>query len=101
MIFSKLETAEDRFREIEQMLTLPEVISDTNKYRQLIKEYNRLGDIVAKYREYRECERQMNEAEELMRDSSLDSDMREMAEMEYHELRDRLASLTDELKVLS
>ena len=100
MFFKKLSAADDRYREIEQMLTLPEVISDTNKYRQLIKEYNRLGDIVAKYREYRECERQMNEAEELMRDSSLDSDMREMAEMEYHELRDRLASLTDELKVL-
>ena len=100
MFFKKLSAADDRYREIEQMLTLPEVISDTNKYRQLIKEYNRLGDIVAKYREYRECERQMNEADELMRDSSLDSDMREMAEMEYHELRDRLASLTDELKVL-
>ena len=100
MFFKKLSAADDRYREIEQMLTLPEVISDANKYRQLIKEYNRLGDIVAKYREYRECERQMNEADELMRDSSLDSDMREMAEMEYHELRDRLASLTDELKVL-
>ena len=100
MFFKKLSAADDRYREIEQMLTLPEVISDTNKYRQLIKEYNRLGDIVAKYREYRECERQMKEAEELMRDSSLDSDMREMAEMEYFELRDRLASLTDELKVL-
>ena len=62
MFFKKLSAADDRYREIEQMLTLPEVISDTNKYRQLIKEYNRLGDIVAKYREYRECERQMNEA---------------------------------------
>ena len=100
MFFKKLSAADDRYREIEQMLTLPEVISDTNKYRQLIKEYNRLGDIVAKYREYRECERQMKEAEELMRDSSLDSDMREMAEMEYFELRDRLAALTEELKIL-
>ena len=100
MFFKKLSAADDRYREIEQMLTLPEVISDTNKYRQLIKEYNRLGDIVAKYREYRECERQMKEADDLMRDSSLDSDMREMAEMEYHELRDRLDGLTDELKIL-
>ncbi|MBR5449157.1 MAG: peptide chain release factor 1 [Clostridia bacterium] len=100
MFFKKLSAADDRYREIEQMLTLPEVISDTNKYRQLIKEYNRLGDIVAKYREYRECERQMKEADDLMRDSSLDSDMREMAEMEYHELRDRLDRLTDELKIL-
>ena len=99
-MLKKLSHADDRYREIEQMLTLPEVISDTNKYRQLIKEYNRLGDIVAKYREYRECERQMKEADDLMRDSSLDSDMREMAEMEYHELRDRLDGLTDELKIL-
>ena len=100
MFFKKLSAADDRYREIEQMLTLPEVVSDTKKYRQLIKEYNRLGEIVAKYREYLDCERQMKDADELMRDSGLDSDLRDMAEMEYHELRDALEGLREELKVL-
>ena len=100
MFFKKLSAADDRYREIEQMLTLPEVISDTNKYRQLIKEYNRLGEIVAKYREYLDCERQLKDADELMRDSSLDPDLREMAEAEFHELRETAEKLKDELKIL-
>ncbi len=100
MFFKKLSAADDRYREIEQMLTLPEVVSDTKKYRQLIKEYNRLGEIVAKYREYLDCERQMKEADELMRDSTLDHELREMAEMEFHELRERLDGLREELKIL-
>ncbi len=100
MFFKKLSLADDRYREIEQMLTLPEVVSDTKKYRQLIKEYNRLGEIVAKYREYLDCDRQMKEADELMRDSTLDSELRDMAEMEFHELRERLDGLREELKLL-
>ena len=100
MFFKKLSAADDRYREIEQMLTLPDVVSDTKKYRQLIKEYNRLGEIVAKYREYLDCERQMKEADELMRDSALDPDLRDMAEIEFHELRDTLDALREELKIL-
>ena len=40
MFLEKLEIAEDRYREIEQMLTLPEVISNNKEYSALIKEYN-------------------------------------------------------------
>ena len=100
MFFKKLSAADDRYREIEQMLTLPEVISDNKKYQQLIKEYNRLGEIVAKYREYLDCERQMKDADAMMRDSSLDPALREMAEDEFHELRDKCDRLKDELKIL-
>ena len=50
MIFQKLAAASDRYREIEQMLTLPEVISDSKRYSELIKEYNRLSETVEKYR---------------------------------------------------
>jgi protein subunit release factor A len=38
MIFKKLSAAEDRYREIEQMLTLPEVVSDNKEYSKLIAE---------------------------------------------------------------
>ena len=52
MFFKKLSAADDRYREIEQMLTLPEVISNNKEYQKLIKEYNKLEEIVLKYREY-------------------------------------------------
>ena len=50
MLVKKLQTAEDRYREIEQMLTLPEVVSNNKEYQKLIKEYNKLEEIVLKYR---------------------------------------------------
>ena len=100
MFLEKLNSAEQRYREIEQMLTLPEVVSNNNEYRKLIKEYNGLGAVVEKYREYKSVEQQMNEADEMMRDSSMDSDMRDLAEAEFHELRDELDGLSEELKLL-
>ena len=100
MIFGKLAKAEDRFREIEQMLTLPEVVSNNAEYARLIKEYKNLEPIIEKYREYLSAERSMREADEMMRDGSLDADIRELAEEDFHECRALCESLTDELKVL-
>ena len=100
MFLKKLERADDRYREIEQMLTLPSVVSDNKQYSALIKEYNSLSRVVLKYREYLTTQKNMAEADELMRDGTLDADLRELAEDEFHAYREELSSLTEELKVL-
>jgi len=100
MFFSKLANAEDRYREIEHMLILPEVISNTKQYQALIKEFNKLSPIVLKYREYLKAEREMRESDEMMRDSSLDSELRELAELEFKDRRELCETLTEELKIL-
>ena len=58
MIFNKLRKAEDRYREIEQRMTLPEVVSDNKEYSKLIKEYKYLEPIIYKFREYSSAEKQ-------------------------------------------
>ena len=100
MFIKKLETIDDRYREIEQMLTLPEVVSDNKKYSSLINEYNSISRIVEKYREYTVAEREMRESDEMMRDSSLDPDLREMAEEEFKARREEIERLTEELRIL-
>ena len=100
MIFKKLESAEDRYKEIEQQMTLPEIVSDGKEYAKLIKEYKQLEPIVMKFREYTDIKARMDEANEMMRDSSLDADIRELAEDEYHETREKCETITDELRVL-
>ena len=99
-MLKKLSHADDRYREIEQMLTLPEIVSNNKEYAKLIKEYNRLGEIVEKYREYIKAEKEMKDADEMMRDSSLDSDLRELAEEDFRDRREFCERLTEELKVL-
>ncbi len=99
-MLKRLSHADDRYREIEQMLTLPEVIANNKEYQKLIKEYNKLSEIVSKYREYLKAQKEMCEADEMMRDSSLDSDLRELAEDDYKERRALCDSLSEELKLL-
>ena len=100
MIFQKLERAEDRYRELEQLMTLPHIVSDNKEYPRLMKEYKSLSDIIEKYREYKDEERQMRETDDMMRDSSLDSELRELAELEFKEHRTNCERITDELRVL-
>ncbi len=100
MIFEKLKRASDRYREIEQMLTLPEVVADRNKYSALIKEYNNLMPVVSKYAEYTEAEREMRDSDAMMRDSELDAELRELAEEEFKIKRSLCESITEELRIL-
>ncbi len=99
-MFQKLERAEDRYREIEQLITLPQIVSDNKQYSALMKEYKALEPIIEKYREYRASEKQMREADEMMRDSSLDGELRELAEEEFKLHRENSEKLTEELRIL-
>ena len=100
MIFTKLQRAEDRYREIEQMMTLPEVVLNNKRYSELIKEYKSLEPVIEKFREYKVAEKNMRDSDEMMRESSLDADLRELAEEEFKEYRALCEKLTDELRIL-
>ena len=100
MLNEKLERAEDRYREIEQMMTLPEVVSNGKEYAKLIKEYKNLEPVIEKFREYKLVSKEMQDADSMMRDSTLDSDLRELAEEEFHASRDKVEELEQELRIL-
>ena len=55
-MFSRLESAEKRYEEINQSLCDAEIIADQNKYKALMKEYKSLTPVVEKYREYKKEE---------------------------------------------
>lgn len=100
MFLEKLIPAENRYREIEQLMTLPEVTADGKRYTALVKEYNSLTTVVEKYREYKNAESALNEAREMKDDSSLDSDLRDLAEEEFLDYSRLCEKLENELKLL-
>lgn len=100
MIFEKLAKADDRYREIEQMITLSHIVSNNKEYSKLMKEYKSLSPIIEKYREYKALEEAVRDADEMMRDSTLDSDLRELAEEEYKNGKIKLEELFEELRIL-
>ena len=52
-MFDKLSFIEDRFRELEDKISDPEIIADQEQWRKFCKEHSDISPIVAKYREYK------------------------------------------------
>ena len=95
-MFEKLETVEKRYEELTKLISDPEVIAKQSEWQQYMKEHAEIADIVAKYREYKKAKQAMDEAEEMMQDP----EMKELAEMEYYDNKEKLPVLEEELKVL-
>ena len=100
MFLEKLIPAENRYKEIEQLMTLPEITSDGKKYTALVKEYNSLTQIVEKYREYKSAKSALEDAIEMRDDSSLERELRDMAEEEARECASLCERLEGELQLL-
>ena len=95
-MLDKLEAVEARYEELNKLISDPEVISDQNAFKKYMKEQSGLVDVVEKYREYKKVKQNMDDAEEMMSDP----EMKEMAETEYYESKEKLQGLEEELKIL-
>ena len=99
MIEKKLQKLEERYQELEKLISDPAVIADQKRYRDLSREYRQAGPVMAKYIQYRETAKQMDENRALAAESG-DQELAEMARAELPELEARHLALTEELKKL-
>ena len=95
----KLDGIVDRYKEVEQLLSDPEVINDQERFQKLSKEYSRLKEIVKKYEEYQELRDNKEEAEEIL-EMADDEEMVELAEMQLAEAEPRLEELSNTLPLM-
>ena len=91
---AKLSSLGRRLEEIDAMLSSPEVGSDMNKFRDLSRERAEIEPVVQKVREYEKYEKQRAESEELLSDP----DMKELAQAEFTECREKLEQLDKDLE---
>ena len=99
-MFDKLETVVNRYEQIGEELTHPEVVSNNELFRKLMKEHSELTPIVEKYREYVAAKNTEKEALELLGESGLDKELKELAEEELKEAKENIVKFSDELKIL-
>lgn len=99
-MFDKLSFIDDRFKELESKISDPEVIADQELWRKLCKEHSDITPIVNKYREYIALNENISEAKEMLASGELDKDEKELIEEEISESNDKIANISDELKVL-
>lgn len=98
-MLDKLEAVYARFKEVELLLSSPEVSSDMKRFTQLNKEYKDLDEIVKKYFEYKSMLEGIEEAKQIL-DTEKDKEMREMAKEEWDTLKVRQNPLEEEIRIL-
>ncbi len=98
-MFDKLEDLLQRYEELQNELSDPNVVNDQARFRKLMKEQNDLADIVAEYKRYKQTKQDIEDSL-LMLDEESDEEMREMAKEELTEAKDRLEECEQNLKIL-
>jgi len=93
-IAGKLGQLTRRLEELDRQLSLETATADLESYRRLTREHAEIAPVVALYRAYRSGEADLDAAREMANDPA----MREFAESEIHETRERLDRLEGELQ---
>ncbi len=98
-MFDKLEAMEVRYRELEIMISDPELPKDRKRYKEVLQEHAHLSRIIQAYEEYKKIRYRMEETETLL-EQEKDAELRNMAKEELEELRIRLSEQEKGLKEL-
>ncbi|MCS8616608.1 peptide chain release factor 1 [Latilactobacillus curvatus] len=98
-MFEQLDSLLDRYAELQELMSDPEVINETSRYMKLSKEEAGLREIVGKYTRLKTVLNDIAESEELLRESN-DPEMEELAKADLSELQDEKEQLEQDIKIL-
>ncbi|MGR5995867.1 peptide chain release factor 1 [Bacillus cereus] len=98
-MLDRLQAVENRYEKLNELLSDPAIISDSNKLREYSKEQSDIQETVEVYREYKDVREQLKDAKAMLEDK-LDAEMREMVKEEVSELESQDKTLSERLKIL-
>ncbi|WP_327795997.1 peptide chain release factor 1 [Tetragenococcus koreensis] len=99
MYYDQLQKIEDRYQELGELMSDPDVIADTNRFMKLSKEEADLRETVQVYQRYKKVEEDISEDEEMLSEN-LDEEMSDLAKEELAELKKEKEELEDQIKIL-
>lgn len=99
-MFEKLNAMKLRLQKINSCLMDPNVFENASNYKQLMKEFKELTPIVEVYNRYLKFKNEHDEAEQILKDDSADSDFKAMAKSQLFESESSIKQLEHELKLL-
>ena len=98
-MFDKLEDLVLRLEEVLNQLSEPDVASEPERFRRLMKEQSDLTPIVNAYKEYKSCKQAIEDSLQMLEEES-DEEMRELAKEELSESKAKVEGLEEKLKIL-
>jgi len=98
-MLEKLEAVYARYKELELLLSSPEVSADMKRFTKLNKEYRDLEEVVEAYFKYKRIADGILEAREILKNEK-DKELKDMAKMELDELEEQQEPLEEEIRIL-
>src|ERR1700761_8895486 len=98
-LFEKLEQLEAKYAELTDQISSPEVHADSGRFQKLAKAHADMGEVVAKYKEWKEIEKGLVGTKQMLFESE-GADMKQMAHDEQRELEARKEIVERELKYM-
>ena len=95
-MFQKLDEVEKRYEEVTRKISDPEIIAQQSQWQELMKEHAEIEPVVLKYKEYKKANQAIEDAKEMLKDP----EMKELAEIEIEENKEKLPKLEEEIKIL-
>ena len=96
----KLDHLEHRYDELQQKIADPAVINDHVAYRDTMKSISEISDIVMKYRQLRQIRKSIADTRGMLATLKGEDELRELAELELHDLEARQPGVENDLRVL-
>jgi peptide chain release factor 1 len=98
-MLDKLEAIYIRFKQVEDMLSQPEVVSDMKRFTQLNREYRDLQKVVDKYFVYKNLMGNIDNCRDVLSNEK-DAELREMAKSELEELEPQVEPMEQEIRMM-
>ncbi|MFW3510508.1 peptide chain release factor 1 [Staphylococcus caprae] len=98
-MFDQLDIVEERYEQLNEMLSDPDVVNASDKLRKYSKEQADLQKTVDVYRSYKSKKEELEDIEEMLRETS-DKEEVEMLKEESTALKNELPDMEEELKIL-
>ncbi|MBE6100368.1 MAG: peptide chain release factor 1 [Anaerovibrio sp.] len=99
-MMDKLQAVEDKFLELESLISDPSVIEDMNRWQRYNKEHANLQPIIEAYREYKKVCQGINDNKEMLDEGIEDDEFRHMVEDELADFRRRKDELDQQLPIM-
>jgi len=98
-VFDQLDIVEERYEQLNELLSDPDVVSDPDNLRKYSKEQSDLQKTVEVYRNYKQVKEDIIEIEDMLKETN-DNEEVEMLKGEHQTLNNEVPKLEEELKVL-
>ena len=97
-MFEKIEIFDKRYTELNRRLYEPSVAANPEEYQKVMKEVKSIEEIVLTYRDFKAAVQTEQESLEIL--ESGDAELRELAQLELDEAKEKIEELSEKLKIL-